>query len=137
MYRRVVSRDEPSARREGGSTLIEILVASVIMGSAIIVLVTGMTTLFASSIQNRQSTTAGVVARDYAESLALAVTQPGAWCSSTYAVSSIVPTGYSVSATYGACPANDATTPQFQTVVISAVAPNGSTEQLRTVVRQS
>jgi Tfp pilus assembly protein PilV len=122
---------------DAGSTLIEVLVAAVIMSSAVIVLVTGMGTLFASSMQNRQSTTAGVVARDYAEALDLAVAQTGAWCSSSYSVASTLPAGYAVSATYGPCPANDATTPQFQTVTISASAPNGSTELLRTVVRRT
>ena len=37
---------------------------------------------------------------------------------------------------YGACPANNATTPQFQTVTISATAPSGLTETLRMVVRE-
>jgi Tfp pilus assembly protein PilV len=127
----------PAGTTDAGSTLIEVLVAAVIMSSAVIVLVTGMGTLFASSMQNRQSTTAGVVARDYAEALDLAVAQPGAWCSSSYTVSLTPPSGYAVNATYGACPANDATTPQFQTVTISASAPNGSTERLRTVVRRT
>ena len=120
-----------------GSTLIEVLVAAVIMSSAVMVLVTGMSTLFSSSAQNRQATTAGVVARDYAEALDLAVAQTGAWCSSTYTVALTPPAGYTVSASYGACPTNNATTPQFQTVTISASAPNGSTELLRMVVRET
>jgi type II secretory pathway pseudopilin PulG len=122
---------------EGGSTLIEVLVASVIMGSSVIMLVAGMSTLFSSSILNRQATTAGVVARDYAEALVLAVAQTGAWCSASYPVVFTPPSGYTVSATYGACPTNDATTPQFQTVTISAVPPTGMTEQLRMVVRET
>jgi type II secretory pathway pseudopilin PulG len=132
------SRRHDRATPEGeGSTLIEVLVASVIMGSSVILLVTGMSTLFSSSVLNRQATTASVVARDYAEALVLTVAQTGAWCSSTYAVSFAPPSGYTVSAAYGACPVNDATTPQFQTVTISAVPPTGATEQLRMVVRQT
>ena len=44
------------------------------------------------------------------------------------------PTGYSATASFGACPAASAA--QFQTAVITATAPNGRTEMLRTVVRQ-
>src|SRR4051794_18736047 len=99
---------------EAGSTLVEILVAVGLMGSAIIVMVSGMSTLFASSIQNRQATTAGVVARDYGESLISTVAQlstTDAWCSTTgYAVTYTAPTGYSVSASASTCPANAAAT---------------------------
>jgi Tfp pilus assembly protein PilV len=127
-----VQLDEES----GGSTLIEVLVATVIMSSAVMVLVTGMSVLFSSSLQSRQSTTAGVVARDYAEALDLAVAQTGAWCSTAYTVVLSPPAGYTVSVAYGACPANSATTPQFQTATITASAPNGATEKLRMVVRR-
>ena len=130
------SRDGPDPS-DNGSTLIEVLVASVIMGSAVIVLVTGLGTLFASSIQNRESTTAGVVARSYAESLVVAVTESGAWCSPTYTVAYTPPAGYSVAPVYGACPANNATTPQFQIATITATTPKGATETLRMVVRKT
>ncbi len=88
----------------------------------IIVLVGGMTALFASSIQNRQSTTAGVVARDYAEALNVAVARPAArprWCSTSYTVTPPhAADGLHRVPTYGTCPAtNAATTPQFQPVV--------------------
>jgi Tfp pilus assembly protein PilV len=129
-------RATPEAR-DAGSTLIEVLVASVIMASAVIVLVSGMSALYSSSIQNRQATTASVVARDYAEALVLAVAQTGAWCSTSYAIAFTPPSGYTATATYGACPTNNTTTPQFQTVTISAVPPTGLTETLRMVVRQS
>lgn len=130
-------RHDRATPEDEGSTLIEVLVASVIMGSSVIMLVTGMSALFSSSVLNRQATTASVVARDYAEALVLTVAQTGAWCSSTYAVSFTPPSGYTVSAAYGACPVNNATTPQFQTVTISAVPPTGLTEQLRMVVRRT
>ena len=141
MNRRAPRRDVEStaAKRQRGSTLIEILIASVIMSTAIIVLVGGMSALFSSSILNRQSTTAGVVARSYAEALEVAVAQTGAWCSATYTVTPSPPTpaGYTVSPAYGACPVNNATTPQFQTVTISVTATGGATEQLKMVVRKS
>jgi Tfp pilus assembly protein PilV len=132
---RVTRRARATDAAEAGSSLIEVLVAAVIMSSAVMVLVTGLGTLLSSSAQNRQSTTAGVVARDYAEALDLAVAQSGAWCAASYTVLLTPPAGYTVSASYGACPANNATTPQFQTVTISAAGPNGVIEPLRTVVR--
>ena len=106
------------------------------MGTAVIALVTGMGTLLNSSSQNRQATTSAIVARDYAEALDVAVAQAGAWCSSSYAVSYTPPAGYSVTPTVGACPANNATTPQFQTVAILVTAPSTATESLTVVVRK-
>ena len=96
------------------------------MGTAVVALLTGMTTLFGSASGNRQSTTAAIVVRDYTEALNVAVAS--AWCSATYTVSYTPPTGYSVSPAYGACPANTAATVQIQTVTITATAPNGATE---------
>lgn len=136
MNRRAGKRDVRAPGDDAGSTLIEVLVATVIMGSAIIVMVTGMGALFSSSIQNRQATTAGVVARSYAEALDVAVAQSGAWCSPSYTVLAAAVPNYTVSAVYGPCPANNATTPQFQTVTISATPLNGTAEQLRMIVRQ-
>lgn len=107
------------------------------MGSAVMVLVMGMGSLFSSSTQNRQSTTAAVVARDYAEALEIAAAQSGAWCSSSYPAVYTPPGGYTVTASYDACPTNSATTPQFQPITISAVAPNGTTEKLKIVVRKT
>jgi type II secretory pathway pseudopilin PulG len=131
------------ARGETGAMLIEVLVALVISAGAIFVLVGGMTALFASSAQNRQTTTAGFVARDYAEVLEGVVAQAsaaavsGAWCSTTYTVPYTPPTGYTVTGV-GTCPANTAsTTPQFEPFVITAKAPNLAPEQLRVVVRQT
>jgi type II secretory pathway pseudopilin PulG len=143
MNRRAGTRAAPEKRDERGSTLIEVLVALVITSSAIFVLVGGMSALFSSSIQNRQTTTSGVVARNYAEALGVAVGQAsaaavaGAWCATSYSVASTPPTGFTIAAAYGACPANNATTPQFQTVVITTTAPNLTTEKLRIVVRKT
>lgn len=106
------------------------------MGTAVIALVTGMATLLDSSSQNRQATTSAIVARNYAEALEVAVAQPGAWCSSSYTASYAPPSGYAVTPTAGACPANNATTPQFQTVEIVVTGPASATESLTVVVRE-
>jgi len=128
----------PSAARdrvrdERGSTLVEVLIATAIMGISVVVLLVGTSTTFISSAQNRQSTTGAIVARDYAESLDLAVTA-SAWCSGSYTVSYTPPSGYSVGVAYSQCPA--ANVAQLQTAVITVTAPNGATETLRTVVRE-
>ena len=59
-------------RSDHGSTLVEVLISVAIMGTAVVAIVGGMNSLFASSGQSRQATTAGIVARDYAEALQLA-----------------------------------------------------------------
>jgi prepilin-type N-terminal cleavage/methylation domain-containing protein len=127
----VAGRPVPDA----GFSLIELLIATAIMGTAVIALVTGMGTLLNSSSQNRQATMSAIVARNYAEALDVAVAQSGAWCSSSYTVSYTPPVGYSVTPTVGACPANNATTP-VQTVAILVTAPSTATESLTVVVRQ-
>ncbi|HEV7527225.1 MAG TPA: hypothetical protein VGP92_19880 [Acidimicrobiia bacterium] len=143
MHRRARRRDANPSLDDLGSTLVEVLVALVIASGAVFVLIGGMSALFASALQNRQTTTSGVVARSYAEALEVAVAQSSAangvaWCSTSYSVSSPVPpNGYTVAPGYGACPATGAATPQFQTVVITATAPNLTSEKLLIVVRRS
>ena len=123
------------SRGERGSTLVELLAATAIMGTAVVALLTAMTTLFSSSAMNRQETTAAIVVRDYTEALNVAVAS--SWCSATYTVSYTPPSGYSVSPAFGSCPTNNAATPQFQTVTITATSPNGAHEVVKTVVRKS
>jgi Tfp pilus assembly protein PilV len=123
------------AQGQRGSTLIEIMIACAIMGTAVVALVTGTGTLFSASAVNRQAATASIVARDYAEALSAAVSQTTSWCSSSYTVSYTPPTGYTVNAAYGACPANNASTIQIQTVTITATAPSGAHEIVKTIVR--
>jgi type II secretory pathway pseudopilin PulG len=125
------------ARDEQGSTLVELLIATAIMGISVVVLLVGTSTLFLTSAANRQSTTSAIVARDYAEALDLVIPQGSTWCASSYPVVYTPPAGgYTASAVYGTCPAYSTTTPQFQTVTITATAPNGSVETLNTVVRE-
>ena len=117
---------------ERGSTLVELLIASAIMGTAVVAILTGASATFTSSGANRQSTTAGIVARDYAEALDLVVAQ-GGWCSTSYTAVYTPPAGYTPSASFGACPT---TGPQYQTVTITVTQPNGSSEVFKTAVRQ-
>ena len=127
------------SRDERGSTLVELLVATSIMGVAVVSIVMAMSATFTTSAVNRQATNASIVARDYAEALELTASSSSAWCSSpSYTVSSYTPpSGYTVSAAMDACPTNNSTTPQFQTGTITATAPNGDTETLKIVVRKA
>ena len=133
-WARCFARARSRTRPQHGSTLIEVLIATAIMGTAVVAIVAGMNTLFRSSAQNRQATNAGIVVRDYAEALQLAVAQPNAWCSSSYTVVYTPPSGYSVTPAYGACPA--ANVAQYQTVTLTATEPNGASETLRMAVRK-
>jgi hypothetical protein len=122
---------------EQGSTLLELLMATAIMGIAVVTMLVGMTTLFTTSAANRQSTTAGIVARDYAEALNVWVAQTGVWCPTTYSVPAAYytpPLQYVPSAVgVGICPTSG---PLFEPVTITVTEPSGATETLKTVVRQ-
>jgi type II secretory pathway pseudopilin PulG len=122
------------ARDERGSTLVELLAATAIMGTAVVAMLVGITAISTSTAQNRQSTTAGIVARDYAEALDVAVSN--AWCAASYTVSYTPPTGYTASVTsIDTCPAASAA--QFQKVTITATyTATGKSETLKTVVRE-
>jgi type II secretory pathway pseudopilin PulG len=122
-------------RCQRGATLVEILVAISIMGTAIVALLAGSSAIYTTSAVNRQATTAAVVARDYVEALEAAVTTD-TWCSTSYSPSYSPPSGYSVAVNLGSCPSAAASTPQFQTATITVTAPNGGTEVIRTVVRK-
>lgn len=109
------------------------------MGTAVVTILVGSSATFTSSGANRQSTTAGIVARNYAEALDAVIAQ-GAWCSTSYSVpaASYAPPAsaglYPVAVTYiDTCPVSG---PQFQKVTITVTQPNGSTEVFKTVVRQ-
>jgi prepilin-type N-terminal cleavage/methylation domain-containing protein len=136
-HRPITDRDlRIRGRGVRGSTLVELLCATAIMGIAVTGILGAMNAMYAGSARNRQATTASVVARDYAEALVLAAAQPGAWCSASYTVVYTPPTGNSVTPSYGACPANNTTTPQFQSVVIVATGANNVTEDLTIVLRK-
>ena len=125
-------RSRSVVRDEKGSTLVELLLATAIMGVAVVAIVMAMSATFTTSAVNRQATNAGIVARGYAEAVELAAAS--AWCSTSYSPVYTPPDGYTVTPTFGGCPI--ASQPQFQTVVIGVTGPGGSSETLRTVVRK-
>jgi Tfp pilus assembly protein PilE len=121
-----------------GSTLVEVLVVVIIVGCLVVAIMSALGTTESGSRIHRSAATTDVVIRDYSESLKIAVTQTGAWCKATpYTVTYAPPTGYSVTQTVGACPTNNATTPQFQTVTLTATSTSSAdTETVRVVVRK-
>jgi type II secretory pathway pseudopilin PulG len=126
--------DRKPARSERGSTLIELLAATAIMGISVVGLLVGSSVTAQTSGQNRAQTNAGIVARNYAESLSDAVTTAN-WCQTTaagYGPAYTPPSGYTVNTVFSACPS--AAAAQFQTVTIT-VASGGDTETLKSVVR--
>jgi Tfp pilus assembly protein PilV len=130
----------PVTRRAeaAGVTLIETVVAILVMATAVLALLAGSTALSRGSTVDRQAASTDIVVRDYAEALVAAVrgNAAGTWCRSSYAVAYTVPSGYRVTPTIGACPANNASTPQFQTIRLTATSPHGLTERLTFVVRK-
>jgi hypothetical protein len=123
---------------ERGSSLVEVLAASVILGSLVIAVLVALAAVASSSSIHRSAATTDTVTRDYAESLKVAVTQAGAWCRATpYSVTYVPPPGFTVVQSPGTCPTNNATTPQFQVVTLTAQAPNNSyTDVMRVVLRK-
>lgn len=126
-----------------GSSLIEVLVAVVVLGTAGASAVGALYTSIAVSSSHRDQTTAAAVARAYTERIAGAPDLDCGTAGSTYgsfagAVS--VPTGYTTSvgpieswngSVWGAC-----VTGELQRVTVVASSPGGVTERSVVVVRQ-
>jgi type II secretory pathway pseudopilin PulG len=125
-----------------GETLVELLVALVILGIAVVAIVGGLASSVLISDVHRKQAQAGVIVRDYAEALQAAVTAsqlnyaacpaaPG-YAPSAAALSATgftVPSGYTAAAsvqywdgssTFGSCPAGGDTGLQRVTLTVSS-----------------
>jgi Tfp pilus assembly protein PilV len=126
-----------------GSSLIEVMVAVIVLGTAAIAAVGALYTSIAVSGTHRDQTTAATVARDYTERIAGA---PDLDCSSaagtygSYAGAVDIPTGYTASvgpieswtgSSWGAC-----VTDKLQRVTVVATSDDGVSENSVVVVRQ-
>lgn len=135
---------------EAGVTLVEVLVAVVILGMAMAAIVGAMgTSIFASDVHRRQATEE-VVLRDYAETLAAASYVTCATTSSYQSVSFTPPTGFTATvtavefynsatpafeSTYSTCPAIDSGLQRLSLQVASSDA--RATETLQIVKRSA
>lgn len=67
---RIAHSDVRDHDNERGATLVELLIAMMIMGTAVVAIVAGMSTAIIVSAQNREQTQAAVAVRSYAEVIA-------------------------------------------------------------------
>ncbi|MEV4314363.1 type II secretion system protein [Actinocrispum sp. NPDC049592] len=91
---------------ESGETLLELVIAVVIMGIALVAIIGGLTTSVLVSDVHRKQSTAGAYARDYSEAIERAVASGGyVACASAASYSSpagfTVPAGFSKSVVAG------------------------------------
>lgn len=95
---------------DGGETLVEILLTVVIVGLTVTALVSSLGNAGNAGNVQRSSVQIDTVMRNYAEATKVAV--QGCVAGSTYVVSYLPPTGFTVAAqpTGGACPPVSATT---------------------------
>jgi Tfp pilus assembly protein PilV len=121
---------------EEGTTLVEIMVALVILATAVVALTAGMGTVVLGSDRHRKAATADTVVRKYAEALKLAVREssPDSWCRTS--TTTTVIDGYTLQAVSDACPAAVSTTPQLQQVTITASMDDRASVVLKTTVRK-
>lgn len=123
------------ARSSSGESLIEIIVAIVVIGLVVSGITAAISTSENGSTAHRQLVTGDAVMRNYAEAVKTAVrtscTSSGATWSATYP-SPGVPSGYSVNALSGqTCPSVTATA----TVPVQVQLPNGTAKSMYIVVR--
>jgi len=124
-----------------GETLLELVIALVILGIAVVAIVGGLaSSVLISDVHRRQAQT-GVIARDYAEALQAAITAdqanyvacagPASYAPSAAAVAATgftVPSGYTATAsvrywdgsTFGSCPAGGDSGLQRVTLTVSS-----------------
>ena len=122
-------------RTERGTSLIEIILAIVIMGVVSSALMAAISTSANGSAAHRNLVTGDAVLRNYAEAVKTAVRtncpSVGTW-TATYPNPPGLPTGFTVnSLTAQACPAATATA----TVTLDATMPNGVVKHLSIKVR--
>jgi type II secretory pathway pseudopilin PulG len=140
-------------RAETGSTLIEVLIAIMVLGIGVAALVGGLVTSISASSIHRDAATRDTIIRSYAEQLkadiegATTTLPGGSWCATpsstivwttpTSSPSDPPTSGYIVSQQPGPCPYGVSGAVQVQTVTLKVESPDGGqTESMDVVVRQ-
>ena len=136
------------SRDERGETLLELLIAVVIMGIAMVAIVGGLVTAILMSDIHRKQSTAGAAVRDYAERIETYVAggnYVGCAPATAYAPGTVgypVPSGFSTTATvaqtwngssWGTCSADNA----YQKISLTVSSADGrASEKLDLVLRR-
>jgi prepilin-type N-terminal cleavage/methylation domain-containing protein len=112
-----------TTKDDGGFTLIEVLMALLILGTAIGALVATIGSATNNSRTHRDLATQDIVMRSYVESVKETVRATCTTSTPTYSVAYSPPAGYTTSTDSNACPPNASATP---TVTATVVGPAGT-----------
>ncbi len=136
----MADREGKSGLREAGETLVEVIIAVMIIGIVSAALAGAILSSLSASEVNRQTADADVVLRSYASEVLAESQSPNAWDASTGCLAPLDPPadiitqasrfGFSVSSPSTAC-----TSPGFQGVVLS-VGEGGFSRSLEIWVRK-
>jgi len=119
-------------RDEAGMSLVEIVIAIVILGAVVSALLTALATASISSKSHRDLVTADAVLRDYAEAVKSVVRSSCTSSGATYSVTYSPPSGFTTNSLTGqSCPAPTS----MQLVHLTVTLPNVSTKSLDINVR--
>jgi Tfp pilus assembly protein PilV len=129
----MLRKDESMRQRdEAGMSLVEIVIAIVILGAVVSALLAALATAAISTKSHRDLVTADAVLRDYAEATKSAVRSSCTSAGATYSVTYSPPNGFTTNSLTGqSCPA----TTTMQLVHLTVTLPNVSTKSLDIDVR--
>ena len=129
-------------RKDAGETLIEVLIAMIILGGAISALLGGVATTVLTTSRHRDLATANTLLRSYAEAIKENARTGYLPCATTYnnlAGHYVQPAGWNtptntVTVPAGCTPAND---PGMQRITISVTTPKGVPQTLELWIRRT
>jgi prepilin-type N-terminal cleavage/methylation domain-containing protein len=121
-----MTMDEQDRTDEDGFTLVEVLLAVVILGIAVVTFVSGLAAAIRSSDLHRKDATIQTVLRNYAEALQASASS----CPGSLSPSYSAPAGYSVSPSSLACP----TAGSPATIQVTASSADGRATDTYTIV---
>jgi type II secretory pathway pseudopilin PulG len=135
------SPHERNRHHDNGETLIEVLAAIIILGTAIAALLAGLGSAVLNSSRHRDLATGNALLRGYAEAVKQSTRAGYVNCATTYNVSSTsytLPAGWAVPTNAVAVPAgcSGANDPGTQQVTITIVTPKNVSQSLDIWVRK-
>lgn len=124
-------------RDENGMTLIEVILALVILGAVVSALMSALVTTSTASRSHRDLATADAALRDYAEAYKAAVRATCVGGATTYTVSFTAPSGFTPSPAPGTSQSCPAGVTSIKTVTVSIALPNGTTTKTLSIAVRS